>query len=230
MEQRLAEQGLTTMAQILALDRERMRKAWGSIGGEKLWYWLRGEDLEDAAQEHAKSVGHSHVLAPEFRTVDGAWAVTHKLLHKAAMRLRAARLWTNSLTLTIKFTVPREQAEKQHFSGIPQQSWHASRRMIECQDSQTLLETLRSLWEERPQGKIFERPFFVGVSLQEIVPEQLHTLSLFSDESRRTRLAQTMDALNGKYGTQTLYFAGMHLAKASAPTRIAFTSVPDLFD
>jgi DNA polymerase-4 len=230
MERRLAEQGLTTMAQILALDRERMRKAWGSIGGEKLWYWLRGEDLEDAAQEHAKSVGHSHVLAPEFRTVDGAWAVTHKLLHKAAMRLRAARLWTSSLTLTIKFTVPRELAEKQHFSGIPQQSWHASRRMIECQDSQTLLETLRSLWEQRPQGKIYERPFFVGVSLQEIVPEQLHTLSLFSDESRRTRLAQTMDALNGKYGTQTLYFAGMHLAKAAAPTRIAFTSVPDLFD
>jgi DNA polymerase-4 len=39
-----------------------------------------------------------------------------------------------------------------------------------------------------------------------------------------------MDALNIKYGTQTLYFAGMHVAKAAAPTRIAFTAIPTLFD
>jgi DNA polymerase-4 len=38
-----------------------------------------------------------------------------------------------------------------------------------------------------------------------------------------------MDALNMKYGTDTLHFANMLLAKASAPTRIAFTSIPDLF-
>ena len=39
--------------------------------------------------EHLKSLSHQHVLAPEMRTADKAWAVAHKLLHKAAMRLRA---------------------------------------------------------------------------------------------------------------------------------------------
>jgi DNA polymerase-4 len=218
------------MAQLLAFTPELMRTAWGSIGGEKLWYWLRGEDFEDAAAEHAKSIGHSHVLAPGLRSIEGAWSVTHKLLHKAAMRLRIARLWAGSLSLTIKFAVPRELAAKDHQSGIPQQSFHVQRRTVECQDSQTLLELLRVLWEERPKGRDFGKPFFVGVTLQDLVPEQLHTLSLFTDEARRTRLSQTMDALNVKYGTQTLYFAGMHLAKAAAPTRIAFTSIPDLFD
>ena len=101
---------------------------------------------------------------------------------------------------------------------------------MECQDSQTLMEALRLAWSHRPQGNLYEKPFFVGVQLSELVPESLHTLSLFTEEQRRTRLSQTMDALNQKYGTHTLYFAGMHLARAAAPTRIAFTSIPTLFD
>jgi len=38
-----------------------------------------------------------------------------------------------------------------------------------------------------------------------------------------------MDTLNQKYGLDTLFPASMLLAKAAAPTRIAFTSIPDLF-
>src|SRR5580698_8888371 len=151
MEARLKSHGIRTMEQLLALTAEQMRTVWGSIGGEKLWYWLRGEDFEDAEAEYAKSVGHSHVLAPDMRTIEVAWAVAHKLLHKAAMRLRTQRLWAGRLALSIKFVVPREVAAKEHFSGIPQQSWAAQRRTVECQDSQTLLELLRKLWDERPK-------------------------------------------------------------------------------
>jgi DNA polymerase-4 len=38
-----------------------------------------------------------------------------------------------------------------------------------------------------------------------------------------------MDQVNYKYGTNTLCFASMLLAGAAAPTRIAFSSIPDLF-
>ena len=68
--------------------------------------------------------------------------------------------------------------------------------------------------------------------LIDLVPDDLHTLSLFSAldrEAGRDQLAATMDQLNHKYGTETLYFASMHLARAAAPTRIAFQSIPDLF-
>jgi len=47
--------------------------------------------------------------------------------------------------------------------------------------------------------------------------------------SKRTRLTSTMDALNQKYGTATLFPANMLLARAAVPTRIDFTSIPDLF-
>ena len=65
--------------QILKLSREEMNSVWGGIGGEKMWYWLRGEDFHDPELEHAKSITHSHMLPPAFRTIDGAYAVVSKL-------------------------------------------------------------------------------------------------------------------------------------------------------
>ena len=89
-EKRLNEKGIRTMDDLLALDREHAGEIWGSVWGERLFHWLAGEDFEMGELEHQKSISHSHVLAPEMRTAEKAWAVAHKLLHKAAMRLRAA--------------------------------------------------------------------------------------------------------------------------------------------
>jgi DNA polymerase IV len=233
MEHRLHDCGIRTMAQLLALSREQMNEVWGGIGGEKLWHWLRGEDFSDAELEHQKSISQSHVLPPELRTPEGCYAVAHKLLHKAAMRLRAARLWATHVALSIKFAVPKAGARKLHNSGIPQAGWSHGTTVVECQDSQTLVDALVKLWALRPQDALHEKPFYVGVWLGNLVPDHLHTLNLFSgleSESRRTRLSTTMDALNQKYGLDTLMPASMMLAKAAAPTRIAFTSIPDLFE
>jgi len=232
MEKRLHECGIRTMKQLLKLGREEMNSVWGGVGGEKLWHWLRGEDFNDAELEHQKSISQSHMLPPELRTLEGAYAVTHKLLHKAAMRLRTARMWTTQLSLTIKYVAPKASATKQHRSGIPQSGWSRQMPLIECQDNQTLIEGLQQLWAQRPQGAGYEKPFYTGIALGNLVPDHLHTLSLFSgleSESRRARIATTMDSLNQKYGTNTVMAASMLLAGAAAPTRIAFTSIPDLF-
>src|SRR5271156_2751463 len=82
MEKRLHECGIRTMEQLLKLGREEMNSAWGGVGGEKLWHWLRGEDFNDPELEHQKSISQSHMLSPELRTTEGAYAVLHKLLHK----------------------------------------------------------------------------------------------------------------------------------------------------
>jgi DNA polymerase-4 len=232
MEKRLLTAGIQTMEQLLALDREQLSAAWGGVGGEKLWHWLRGKDFGDAELEHQKSIGHSHVLSPELRTPEGAYAVANKLLHKAAMRLRKARLWAPHMTLTIRFAVGSAAASSRHSSGIHQKPWVQGVPLLECQDNQTLLEGLQALWNQSPAGGTQQKPFFVGVSLDNLVPDHLHTLSLFSgleEEGKRTRLSTTMDQLNYKYGTHTLCFASMLLAGAAAPTRIAFSSIPDLF-
>jgi DNA polymerase IV len=232
MEKRLREQGIRTIAQLLALDRERLQIAWGGIGGEKLWDWLRGEDYGDAELEYQKSIGHSHVLSPELRTPEGAYSVANKLLHKSAIRLRKARLWASNMTVTLRFTALRSASATRHSSGIYQEPWAQSSSLVECQDNQTLIEGLQSIWRRCPSGAAYQKPFYVGVSLHNLVPDHLHTLDLFSglgEEQRRTRLTAAMDRMNDKYGTNTLCFASMLLAGAAAPTRIAFSSIPELF-
>jgi DNA polymerase IV len=230
MEKRLEQQGILTMEQLLALDREQLHTVWGGIGGEKLWHWLRGEDFGDAELEHQKSIGHSHVLPPDLRTPEGAYAVANKLLHKAAMRLRRARLWASNMTLSVRCSVVSPNS--QTGSTTRQRPWAQSCPLLECQDNQTLVEGLQRLWAQSPPAVESKKPYFVGVTLGNLVPDHLHTLSLFSgleEEGKRTRLSTTMDRVNDKYGTHTLCFASMLLAGAAAPTRIAFSSIPELF-
>ncbi len=230
-EKRLREKGLASMNDLLKLDCQQAGEVWGSVWGERLWHWLRGEDFEMSENEHLKSISHQHVLAPEMRSEERAWAVAHKLLHKAAMRLRAADLWASSIGLAVGFAVPRAGDPVSRF-GVPARGWHDAIKLSECQDNSTLIAALRRLWESRPQGAEFGHPYFIGVVLGDLVPSRLHTLNLFDaleDEQSRARLIETMDALNQKYGLSTLAPAAMLTAFKAAPTRIAFHSVPDVF-
>jgi DNA polymerase IV len=233
-EARLNAKGVTTMEQMLALDRTGMHKLWDSVWGDRLYHWLRGaESGDDGAPVSTgiqKSLGHSHVLAPEHRSPEGSWAVAHKLLHKAAMRLRMEKFYTGSMAVTIRYQLTREQAErmksKKHFSGIKHSGWGMEARFRDCQDTLTLLDVLRGIWAQRPQGANFQRPFFVGVTLRDLIPENEYQAGLFGDEGNRAGLSATMDKLNLKYGHTTLHFGGMLPARESAPTRIAFTQIP----
>ncbi len=231
-EKRLNERGIHSMAELLTLDREQAGQLWGSVWGERLWHWLRGEDFEMSETDHLKSISHQHVLAPEMRTQDKAWAVAHKLLHKAAMRLRSGRLWAGSIGLAVGFAVPRGENVPVSRFGVPSRGWHGEVRLNECQDNQTLIAALRHLWNSQPKGAEHQHPFFVGVQLGGLVPDRLHSLSLFDGldvERSRARLQTAMDELNQKYGLSTLAPATMLSAYKAAPTRIAFHSIPDLF-
>jgi len=148
------------------------------------------------------------------------------------MRLRAAQLWATHVSLTIKYATTKADSQGQHTSGINQTLWSQGLPVVECRDNQTLVEAMQKLWAVRPQDEKHRKPFSIGIALGNLVPDHLHTLSLFSNletESKRNRLTSTMDVLNQKYGTSTVFPASMLLARAAAPTRIAFTSIPDLF-
>jgi DNA polymerase-4 len=231
-EKRLNEKGIHTMEELLALNCEQAGELWGSVWGERLWHWLKGEDFDMSETEHLKSLSHQHVLAPEMRTSEQAWAVAHKLLHKAAMRLRANALWASNIGLAIGFATRRGDSVPISNFGMPTRGWKAELKLSECQDNQTLIAALSRLWASRPAGPEFEHPYFIGVHLNGLVPDRLHTLNLFEgteDEQSRVRLLAAMDALNNKYGLSTLAPATMLTAFKAAPTRIAFHSIPDLF-
>ncbi len=245
-EARLNRKGITTMEQLLALDRSGMHGLWDSVWGDRLYHWLRGgvtgDDGAPIASELQKSLGHSHVLGPEHRSLEGAWAVAHKLLHKAAMRLRMEEFYAGSMAVTLKYALTREQVAararderaqasprtrtRQHTSGIQHTGWGMEARFRDAQDTFTLLDILRKLWAKRPDGPDYDRPFFVGITLRDLIPVSEHQAELFTDPNNRAGLSATMDKLNLKFGHTTVHFAGMLPARDSAPTRIAFTQIP----
>jgi len=234
-EARLKSKGIHTMAQLLSLDRNGMHALWDSVWGDRLYHWLRGGQTGDngapVSSDLQKSLGHSHVLGPEHRTPDGAWSVAHKLLHKAAMRLRMEHFHTSSLTVTLKFALTREEAArasklKHHTSGIKHSAWAMEARFRPCQDTLTLLDALKGIWRERPNEPEHQRPFFVGVTMRNLLPDGEVPKMLFEEPGHRNELSATMDKLNLKFGHSTVHFAGMLPARDSAPTRIAFTQIP----
>jgi DNA polymerase-4 len=89
-----------------------------------------------------------------------------------------------------------------------------------------LLDALKGIWRERPNELEHQRPFFVGVTMRNLLPDGEVPKMLFEEPGHRNELSATMDKLNLKFGHSTVHFAGMLPARDSAPTRIAFTQIP----
>jgi len=209
MEKRLLQYEITTAKELLSCSEATMRRIWGGVVGARLYHLLRGEDLEGFDTQR-RTVGHSHVLPPHERTREGAFGVAQKLVHKAGARLRRMNYWCSSLAVFVKF--------------LNRPKWDAHINFVESNDTLTMLEALQKLWRKLPAGGT---PLAVGVTLYNLVPDNLHNFALF-DVDKRSELAKAMDALNAKYGKTAVRFAGM--TGHAAPTRIAFTSIPELED
>ena len=213
MEQRLARRRITTMQQLCTLNADQLQTAWGSIEGRRLHAKLRGE--EPAARDNPRaSIGHSHVMPPELRTQQGAHSVLHRLLQKAAMRLRSYALVAGAMHVYVKYE--------------NRTSWHDDIRFDPTSDTLQLLEALEQLWSRQPRVKA--APMAVGVSFGTLEEQSQQSRSLF-DEAGQTshdRLNAVIDAVNLRYGRNSLYFGGAHQALSAAPMRIAFGHIPDL--
>lgn len=208
MYERVTKSGVSTVWQLCQLSKNEMKKIWGGIIGERIWHWLRGDDVPEPARQK-RVVGHSHVLAPEYRTEKAAYAVTQKLVHKAALRLRKMGYWAKLLSL--------------HVTYLDRPSWKTKIKLNEAQDDLTLLTALRKIWASYPQGK----PLAVSIMLSELISKQ-HTLGLF-DDPKHKKLIDSIDQINTKYGMEAVYFGSIHDVKDAAPTRIGFTNIPDTF-
>jgi DNA polymerase-4 len=201
MAARLNSAGIFTVQQLCTVDRTTLRSAWGSIVGERWWYKLRGVELNDHETDR-KSLGHSHVMAPELRTDQGSKEVLLRLLQKASARLRATNLAAKAMAVGVSGRKP----------------WKAHCRFPATHDVVTLNEHFLALWKDRN----FEGPVKVSVTFTELEELKDVTPSLFEPAQERAKLSEAIDELNQKFGKNTVFLAGMWRAKDAAPERIAF--------
>lgn len=215
IQRRLADHGITTMAQLYAATMAEFRGVWGGVRGEQVWRLLHGEDLPYFEQKTGQSIGHGHVLPPAKRNHADALAALHRLLQKAAMRLRHSHLYASALSATVDYT------DDTH--------WSDELQLTETQDTLRLTHALNDLWRRRP-GKFARRtPLRIGVHLTGLIDLKMHTPDLFEEptEKARGKLFEAVDHLNKVLGKNTVYLGGAHGATQDAPMRIAFTRIPE---
>jgi DNA polymerase IV len=210
MEARLNAHGIHTMEQLLSMGSAHIHETWGSILGDRLWTWLHGEETEEPPTQR-RTVGHSHILEPDMRSIAGAYRVAKQLTSKAAVRLRRMGYRATGMSVAVQF--------------MRQNTWVAKGRLDEMQDTPAFLKKLDSFWEGVPPGV----PMWVGITFCPVIPNDLHTPSFF-DNPRQEQLSLVMDQINERFGRDTTYFAPLADSIDKAPTRISFTQIPDLHD
>lgn len=210
MERRLAAVHITSVAQLCQASEADLSQAWGStVLGSIWWQQLRGIDLP-YRPTHRRTVGHSHVLPPDQRTDERAWAVLARMIHKAAARMRRLGYRAGDLTMQVTY--------------IDRRSWEHRASLGLCRDTLTMIHVALPLWRKRPPGT----PLKVGVVLTHLVVDGSATMPLFAAQNHMDKLADCMDTIDRKYGKHTLYLGAMWGAQEAAPTRISFTQIPTL--
>ncbi len=216
MEARLARYGITTIEALYAANRDQLRTAWGSVEGERFYDKLRG--LEPYYVKNTRSsLGHSHVLPPEQRNITGAKAVLHRLLQKAAMRMRSYELLATKIKIKVKF---RDQP-----------SFNAESEISATDDTLILTDSIETLWQQYPKHTEHKHPpIAIGVNFSGLASAQEVAQDLFAEKPSATqqKLNAALDTLNLKYGKNTVYLGGAHEALKDAPMRIAFNHIPNL--
>ncbi|MBI3194066.1 MAG: DNA polymerase [Ignavibacteriae bacterium] len=210
MEQRLRASGINTVLELWNASKEKLHKVWGGIEGERLYDNLRCEVVY-SPPTHKSTVGHSHVLAPDYRTEEKAYATLHRLLQKAALRLRKYELLASAMYVKIKY-----------LNGA---RWVDEISFTETQDTVPFIKALTKMWERKKP--VYATPIKVAITLFKLKEEKNKTPQLFPFGRSSEALNAALDKLNSIYKKNTVYFGGAHEALDSAPMRIAFTHIPD---
>lgn len=222
MEKRLNAKGIWSMDDLIDRGEKDLVAAFGSIHGAYWYRWLRGEEVAEV-ETRTRSIGHQHVLPPELRNLADARAVLVRLLHKAAARLRSKGFLAGSLHVFVRCM---NDGAGGRWGG--RAGWERVARLgVPTDDTLTLVRAFAGAWLDAERELASGRLLMVGVTLLDLEPVYGTTLPLFRPGRPTHKLGEVMDRINTAFGKRAVYIASMHVAKESAPTRIAFSSIPD---
>lgn len=249
---RLNRAGIFTVEQLWNLPPKHLRHIWGGVGGERYWYALHGIQLQSQPTQR-RTLGHSHVLEPEYRPPAQAAIVAQRLLLKAASRLRRIGYVAQGMSVSIRL---------EHGSRLA-----TDRRFHRTSDTPALAAILHDAWAELMKGLTTLSPPLslkgegayqspassqsppplgggsgrgqprikkISVTLHGLIPLDQVQPELFDDPketaraARRASLSCALDTLNARFGRDTVTLGCLpRRTHAFSGTKIAFTRIPD---
>ena len=231
MEARLMRAGIMTMQDLWNTSPKHARKIWGSVQGERFWYWLHGYDFDAPEQQGKTMIGHSRILDPDLRSPEKARLMARRLLTKATYRLRRQGYFAQTLSLGVRTA-----------EGQRERRWRNEIRLSNpAQDPFTFLENLDMLWDQmlRDLSHQYAPPVkfkkvstllmglqhaqdITGDMMVERYEKNLQTLQ------KRESLATALDKLQSKYKCEAVTLGTPPKTLAGyVGTKIAFSRVPD---
>ncbi len=203
MERQLAIRGVYTAYNFYLKNFMEMSQMLKFSG--KVWYHrLRGYEVDEFVIKN-KTIGHSHVLAPELRTKEKAMSVLEKLATKVAYRLRKEKLWAKGIAVTIGFLRGDGFSDYKH-----------------CQifnDTETMIREIKCLLD---RCKDWRDPLCLSVTTFNLIYTDNKQISIMPEIEKSRQLSESMDKINDKYGASTIYHASSFYGVDAAPDRISF--------
>lgn len=203
LEFRLVNSGITTPLEFFAADIPKLRSILGHAG-RLWWYRLRGHEVDHQILQ-TKTIGHSHVLAPEARSPDGAKAVIRKLIYKSAYRLRQSGFMAGGVFVAISF-----------YDGL---DFKKSRRVSPFSDTRSFM---TSAFEILKECQWHSNPSHVSVSAFNLIPSKKIQLSILPKIEKSRKISEAMDKIDDNFGVGFIHQASVFFTCGSAPDRIPF--------
>ncbi|HLJ54191.1 MAG TPA: hypothetical protein VKT77_04075 [Chthonomonadaceae bacterium] len=217
MHRRLQRVGISTVEHLFDAGPDLLRRAWGSVEGPRWYYMIRGRQDTDYriwnSDVQRQSVGHSHVLPPEYRTRRGAQDILLRLFTRCLRRLRQYGQAASSVGLSVRI--------RNGYAGV-RSNWKASStKHLPADDDTTWIKVVRPMIDSFPELDEGAAPYMVAVTFWDLTDKRDITLNLFDDTFARAEVSRTMDRLNRKR-ENSVQLASVLPVQHTAPFRIAF--------
>lgn len=217
IEKRLNRVGIFTIEQLWTLLPGQMRHIWGNVAGERFWYMLRGIEVSDPETKRS-TVGHSHVLAPDWRHHAKAKIVAHRLMLKAATRMRRMEYYAQDMDIGIRV--------------VDGPRLRASCRFYRACDNISLTNQFVAMWDGLMTHYKPQRILKVSVTLHNLIAADKVLPEFFRTEQKQIKrqedVSLAMDQLNARFGRDTVVMGALpRQSHTFSGTKIAFTRIPD---
>lgn len=202
-EARLNGVGIFSLTDMYSASIQDLKSAFQSVLS-RYWYTrLRGWEIDDV-EFARRSYGQSYVLPRAME--ESSWSpILAKLIEKASRRMRRAGYKSRGVHLYLRYS--------------DRTSWHKSHQFRESLfDPRDIYNLTISIHREYAPKKPVK---MIAVSCFNLVEEN-HQLTLFDDFLKKTKLIDSLDTINNKWGEYTVTSASLLGSETHVRDAIAF--------
>lgn len=188
----LRKLGVTTIAQLAALSRERLEKMYGKWG-TTLYFKARGicdSPVVGGSGDH-RSISRETTLDEDSADADFLESALSYLVEKAASQLRASGLFTRTVSLKLRYS---------DFKTVTRSHTLSEATSEDCVIFEAVAELFRTLFSRRTRVRL------VGVCLTSLSRQGHAQIDLFGGlhPGQQEKLYQGIDRLRSKYGFRSV--------------------------